>query len=336
MKTLHPSNIDNAKLRPISKKRYKDNVNELASRLFQGDYVKLVQNPMRVYAHLVQRYKDSYATIGAFLTAIKSLLNASPEFQLDPVKQELWDKYHTKMRDARQALYNKNELTDRQTSNVVGFHELKEKYCQMRTEHVTHMKRTTHYQYVLFAMYLNIKPKRADLGNVYLGQTISDIPREYINDLNYIVLTGYPRLVMNRYKTQERYKRIVEPLTPELVEVLQDSLKKYPRTHLITQSRRPFKPYDLNNSYAQFVKRAFDANFDGRSMSASLWRHVYVAENVDFVNTPNDVLMRNARLSGQSLPTQLMIYKNVNIPTKLRLKTEHEKRQPITCAPKKA
>lgn len=331
MEILHPNNIDSVKLSIISKKRYKDCINHLASTLFKGDYVQLVQNPNPVYNHLRGKYKDAYATIGSFITAVNKLLDVSPSFSLSPAKLALWRKYRKQMREARQALYSKNELTEKQASNIVGFHELKQKFCDLQTDPITHLKRTTHYQFVLFAVFLNIRPKRADLGNVYLGQTLTDIPKQYVNNGNYLVLTGYPRLVMNRYKTQERYKRIVEPLTSDLIKIIQDSLVKYPRTYLITQSRSPTQPYDLNNSYAQFVKRAFDYHFDGRSMSASLWRHVFVAENVDFVNTPNDVLMKNARLSGQSLTTQLLIYKNVNIPAKLKLKTEAEKRDPIIC-----
>lgn len=334
MSKISADNIQNADLAPRSKQLYMEYINVLANRLFKGNCEELARNPRLVHEHLRSKFKDAYATIGIYFTAINKMLDVSPNFKLPKNTRDLWSKYRKDMRLARLNLYNKNQLSEKDTQNVVGFKELHSKFCEMQNDPMTHMLRRHHLQYVLFAVYLNIRPKRADLGNVYIAQTLSEIPKEYATKGNFIVLTGYPRLVMNRYKTQERYGRIVEPLNNELVAILKDSVMvRYPRNYLITQTRNPDQPYTINNSYGQFVKRAFNEHFEGRAMSPSLWRHVFVAENVDFVNTPNEELMKNARFSGQSLTTQLLIYKNVNLPSNMQQRTHKEKEAPIKCPP---
>ena len=75
-------------------------------------------------------------------------------------------------------------------------------------------------------------------------------------------------------------------------------------------------PFTVNNSYSQFVKRAFETNFDERSQGVSLWRRVYVSENVEFTDVPYDEVEKAANLSSQSVETQLLMYKGHKNSTK--------------------
>lgn len=317
------------KLKARSKFLYIDYVTRIASQLYQGDYAKLVDNPDATYQYLTKLYKTGYATIGLYMTAIYSMIQLHPEHPISESIMKKWREYRTLMRKLRMDQYLKNELSEREKSRTVRFKDLKSRFCQIQGLASTHSTKRKHLNYVLFAMFLHIKPKRADLGNVYIGATVADIPITYRSEGNYIVLDNTPRLVMGNYKTSERYGRIVEPLNAELVKILKDSLVKYPRDHLFEHSRKAL-PYKKNNSYSQFVKRAFDDTF-GKSMGASLWRRVYVAENVDFKGTANEVLIANARLSGQSLITQLMIYKNIN---DLTLKKKEDITKVVKCPEK--
>ena len=328
---ISPKRIHTTSLASTSKEQYVERINKIANTLFNGNYGEMVKNPKQIYDYLRKKYKDAYASIGGYFTAICKMIDLHPEYPLAEKTKNEWKDYRDTMRQSRNLQYNTNQLSERELEKLVTSDEIKKEFCDMQNNHETHMKQTTHLRYILFAMFLNIRPKRADLGNVYVADDLVKVPNNYREDGNYIVLNKNPRLVMNHYKTRDRYGRIVEPLNDELVKVVKDSLRRYPRTYLFIQSEGENQPYEKNNSYAQFVKRAFGYFFD-KAMGASLWRRVYVAENVDFVNTPHTLLIENARLSGQSLPTQLMIYKNIQ-PDRLRLKDAKDRNKAVKCTP---
>jgi hypothetical protein len=316
------------KLSPRSKTLYTDYLKDIANRLYNGDLTQLVKYPHYVKQKLEERHKKGYSTIGIYIVAINKLLELHPEYPLDARTRKDWQDIRKDIRIKRISQYENNELPESTVKKMVGFDELKVKFCELQQSNEIIEKQKVHMQYILFAMFLNIKPKRADLGNVYLSAD-GNVPAEYVTHGNYIVLHNRPRLVMNNYKTRERYGKIVEPLNEELVKILRTSLRQFPREYLIVQAKK-LEPFVKNNSYSQFVLRAFRQHFS-KAMGASLWRHVYVSENVDFTNASWKDLRDNARLSGQSVTTQMMIYKNVKKPENLRMKSKSEVKRLIRC-----
>lgn len=170
-------------------------------------------------------------------------------------------------------------------------------------------------QYLLFNVFLYTKPKRADLGNVRIFNPSKTLKQEP-NQGNYIIITDSDNdceLVLNEYKTSKVYGTLRETLDSKLVKVIKQSLALYQRDHLFVQTsghNPSLKPLDKNNSYSQFVRRAFEQHFN-KSMGVSLWRHVYIGENVDFNKTSMADLKRDARLSGHSVGMQLLVYRPV-------------------------
>ena len=111
-----------------------------------------------------------------------------------------------------------------------------------------------------------------------------------------------------------------------MVEVLRRSLTSFPRHYLFVQSGKDkdkLKPYILSNSHSQFVKRVFETIFD-RSQGVSLWRHVYISENVEFTDVPYEEVEKAANLSGQSVETQLLMYKG-HAKSVIKRRTEEDK-----------
>lgn len=158
-----------------------------------------------------------------------------------------------------------------------------------------------------------MKPKRADFGDVYISVD-GTIPKSVL-EKNYIVLRdGDNRLVLNDYKTFKFHGTIHEKLPSELVAVLKRSLSLFPRDYLFISmdARAKGLPYAKNNSYSQYVKRAFEKMF-GKSMGVSLWRKVYVSETVDFNGTTYEDLKANARLACQTVESQLKVYKALDL-----------------------
>lgn len=320
---------DSTLLSPRSKELYTKCIEVIAAWMYKGDFDQLVRNPDAVYAYLRKKYKQAHATIGTFFTAINSMINHHPNYKLPPDLVKRWQHYRTTVRKQRIAEYDTNHLSARESMKVVATSEIHKRFCFLQQNPIlTYDTQKHHMQYILFAMYLNIRPKRADLGDVYIT-TERTVPTNYAAKGNYIILTDKPRLVMNNYKTRNIYGTIIEPLNEDIVKILKESLSRFPRQHLFVQSKAPI-PYTKSNSYAQFVKRTFDEHF-GRAMGTSLWRRVYIAENVDFNKSSFAEIQANARLSGHSPATQLQIYKIVDLPKPLQVKTVEEKSKPIRC-----
>jgi len=166
---------------------------------------------------------------------------------------------------------------------------------------------------------LTVTPKRADLGNVHL---VKRKPADHDNK-NYLLLNSTPTLVINLHKTASTHGPIIDKLSSEYADILRDSLKRYPREYLFISTQGG--PYELNNSYTQFVRNTFGDLFDGRKLGVSLWRHVYVSEKVDFNAMQHNEIIESAQKMGTSVMQQMMVYKYTP-DEKAKLKAELAKK----------
>lgn len=326
--------LDRMNTQPIAKttiKKHLDRLQFLMS-MFQKPIEWIMKNPSHVMRVMISKsYED--ATLAGYATSVSKLYSIHPSFMKtnkDPYME--WVSHMKHYGAKRMEKYERNELTDRQVKNIVTFNDMKKRFCEMQSlpEYQTNIKRN--YDYILFALFLNIKPKRADLGNVYVSLD-GRIPKSYIKR-NYIVLNGDDnRLVLNEYKTAKYYKTITEPLNDTLVDVLKESMDLYPRSHLFVSLSGKTKglPYTKNNSYGKFVTRVFEKHFDC-SMGVSLWRRVYIGEHVDFNVDTYSEMKKNAILSGHSVETQLKVYKTHGTNYPITRRSRDEIGKPVTCS----
>ena len=249
-------------------------------------------------------------TIAAYITPICKLFSISPTFkEANQSHYQEWSKYLSHYNKKRLKMYDEIGLSSKQRENLLTIKDVEDKFLELQKQEITSSDIKKHLQYILLAMLLKIRPKRCDLGNVYVS-TDGLIPKSYA-DKNYIMLTGIqPRLVLNVYKTVKQHGQIIEPLPEDLIKILKESFELFPRKHLFISSdpRLKNKPYDKNDSYSKFVFNVFEKLFN-KHVGASLWRHIFISENIDFTNSRYPDLVNNARLSGHTLNTQMQIYK---------------------------
>jgi hypothetical protein len=126
-------------------------------------------------------------------------------------------------------------------------------------------------------MYLNIRPKRSDFGNIKIYE--KDIGKK---DHNYLVITYQETkeayFVFNELNKVSIKEPIVEPVSKGLKEVFLASLEAHPRDYVfVGQDKKPFK---TPNAFGKFVTRTFEHYF-GKKVGTSMIRHIFINEKID-------------------------------------------------------
>lgn len=311
MTNININDIYEQELSDATKKKYIQKIKHL-EKISNLTIEQMMTSPDLSLEIIKNKISMQPATIASYITPICKLFSINTEFMSNNKKSyEAWSTHLTEHNKKRLKMYAEDDLKPSQLEKIVGFEEIKTKFYELQRDPEVFENIKKHFQYILLAMYLHIKPKRCDLGCIYVSLD-GRIPKSYL-EKNYILLNDdRPELIMNKYKTAKSYGKLVEPLSEELVKILRESFKLFPRTHLFISLdiRIRNQPYENNGSYSSFVMRNFEHLF-GKSMGASLWRRVYISENIDF-NSDYTTLVNNARLSGQSLDTQMKIYNSCN------------------------
>jgi hypothetical protein len=325
--------IDEQPLSDVTKKSHKTKLTYLMET-FNLTLERILLNPRKVITLMKQKISEQPSTLVGYITPICTLFSIHPTFQEAHMEEyKIWSGYLTLYNKQKTKEYEEVGLKDRQIEAAITIDEVKAKFCEMAQDEKTLKDLKTNLHYVLFGMFLSIKPKRADLGDVFIVKK-SKVPEAY-KDKNYILLegndTGY--LVLNDYKTSKFYGELKEKLKLEQVKVIRQSIELFPRDHLFvsTIGKNKGTPYTKANSYSQFVIRACNEHFN-RKMGVSLWRHMYIAENVDFNYGNKKEINEGARLSGHSMQTQWAIYHQANQLGISKKKTKEEQMKVMTCA----
>jgi len=270
--------LENLKASLASAKSY-DNyefrINRLAM-LIGRPIEYILYHPQEAYPKI----KDAYPNINSrknMMTPILSLFRVNPKLQeSDEGKKswEEWKRYHDDMTTLQTVRVKKNKMPEKVKEKYTSMEDIELKVRELRKED-PHATMTKSQRFLLLTLLTDIKPKRSDLGAVRIYREKDPNKKKD----NYIVLrekVGDPTyLVLNSYKTKKYYGRVEEDLSKESVNVLKQSLRRYPREYLfVDKSNAPFKS---NDSYGKFVVRTFEEYF-GKAMGTSLFRHVYVIE----------------------------------------------------------
>ena len=251
----------------------------------------ILKSPKQVYPGIKETYKN-INTRKNMITPILTLFKNDPVLQATHADAwATWKRYHEDMNTLQEVNAKKNKMTQKQQENYTSTEEVALKLEELRKQD-PHKTLTLSLQYVLLALLNDIKPKRSDLGNIKIYR--NQDPNESLS--NYLVLMDHPNasyFVLNQYsKTKKIYGKIEEELDRSTVQIIKDSLRKYPREHLFVD--RFHKPYVNNDSYGKFVVKCFNDHF-GRKTGTSLWRHVFIKEKVD-PGAPEEQLEEIARL----------------------------------------
>lgn len=310
-------------LSTVTQYMYKTKMDKLCT-LAQKNYVWILKHPKTVIELIKTNISTQSATIAAYLTPICKLYTLNPNvMKTNQHHYNLYKGYLKFYNEKRVEIYEKNALTQSQSNNLITMQELRTKVSDLhdiwndfKNNNNTNKNLKTNLQYLLFNVFIYTKPKRADLGNVLIVDRSAENKNTILKG-NYIVASsdnsdnGW-ELVLNEYKTSKVYGTLRETLDPKLARVIKQSITLYKRDHLFVQTSGSdaMKPMKKNNSYGRFVRRAFEQHFN-KSMGVSLWRHVYIGENVDFNKTSMADLKKDARLSGHSVGMQLLVYRPV-------------------------
>ena len=266
----------------------------------------IMTNPKRCYKKLKETFSDENATRANYITQITKLYTRNGEMLKDHSKEyNIWKDYLKKERDEVVFRYKLNKPTEKQEQNLVSYEDVRKKYEELRKNKSVYEDPKTNLHMVLFGVLINLRPKRADLGNVRI---LKKAPKDQ-TAYNYIVLDKSPRLVLNIHKTADKNHAIIEDINSELYEILLNSLKHYPRKHLFVN--RDTKPYEDNRAYSHFVRRMFKKYF-GKETGVSLWRHIHVTERINPLTMNEHELEREAKLMGHSVAQQRIVYRWVN------------------------
>ena len=162
-------------------------------------------------------------------------------------------------------------------------------------------------EFLLFAVLMNMRPKRADFGNVKILTKHPVDKTKY----NYIVINAESQFVLNIHKTSFSHNQIVD----DLKKYINLSLQYFPRQYLFIDSYG--KQYINNHSYAEFFRRTFLKYF-GKSVGVSPWRRIHNYEKLDYNTMSWKQLEYKANLMGTSVPQQFLVYK-IKKDTKIQI-----------------
>lgn len=271
----------------------------------------ILKHPDEVYPIIATYTKNKCTTIANYATLVSKIFSSNPELaEKYPKARKRWKNYLYKCRSEQNDRYSENQASQDKLEKVVTMEDIKKTHQELASK-AKNKKDALHL--VLLSCFINLAPKRADLGNVRIFfNTAPDPPPK---ELNYIVLSRPEGsfLQLNKFKTSKHVKNgITETVNAALYEDIMKSLQMFPREFLFTNQKG--EPYVLNNSYTQFVKRAFETMFK-KSMGVSLWRHVYVSTEMDFHRMSDKEIQDKVRKMGTSEHQLKHVYKWINIKT---------------------
>ena len=266
----------------------------------------IMTHPTKTIDALNKKFPGNNASVGNYITPITKLFTINPNFMksypkhykkfLEELKKRRGDEMHR---------YKENKPTEKQSKNYVDYDEVKDKYVALKKSMTVYDDKQSNLEFVLLACLINLRPKRADLGNVLIVRK----PPTDDETFNYMVLDKSPKLVINVHKTMHKHKAIIENINVELHEIVTHSLKAYPRKYLLVDNSG--KPYTKNNSYTQFVRRVFSKYF-GKNAGVSLWRHSFINQ-IDSNKATQNEMDEIAKSMGHTVGAQQIVYKWKNV-----------------------
>ncbi len=257
------------------KKRLTKQMNESGTQIPERLILHVLTHPRKYYPMIKLVYDDEVLTIKNTVTLLLALIKYTELKCKIESPYKKWLAIHQELCDQETDRYNKNLPSEKQRANYVTLDELRDTVLKLSGGQ-PHATRKSSLQFCLLNMYLHIRPKRADFGDIRVY--ISTDPER--KDRNYVVLAGDQSFfVLNKYnKTQRDTTPIVEHFDSSLAKVFRDSLKAHPRRYLFVGNNN--EPFKTANAYSKFVTTTFKTHL-GKATGVSLLRHMFINEKVD-------------------------------------------------------
>lgn len=315
-------------------RKTKDNYKFRANRLVEvtgKDLEWLMIHPKDTLVLVKKHVSSEPSTLANYITIICKLYSLHPEFiRLHAKPYKDYQTYLKFYRNKVQETYKQSEYKKKQENKIVPWKKLQAYFCEYKHKAIVKTSVKDNLECLLFAFFLNLRPKRADYGNLYV--LAKEPARGRAPQGNYVILSPKPYLVLNEYKTAKKRGQIKEDIPFELLVQLKESLTLFPRNYVFvsTWPKTYMKPYAKNNSYSRWVMRTFSKHF-GKEMGVSLWRSVYINANVDFQYGKYEDIEKGAQLSGHSVQHAFMVYRKFSEPAVGDQRPANEKGKPVKC-----
>jgi len=124
---------------------------------------------------------------------------------------------------------------------------------------------------LLVSMYTMINPVR---NNYYQLRIFEEQPPSDDYTGNYLVLGDINQIVLNDYKTGNKYGKLVVDIPPELLDQIRSSLDEYPRDYLFQSETGTI--YTFSHGGKVF-NRVFKRVFNNKGFSLTMFRHSYLS-----------------------------------------------------------
>lgn len=192
--------------------------------------------------------------------------------------------------------YEENKPTELQKDKLMEFDEINK---------IRESLEPGSLERLLLSFYTLIEPIRAD----YYSTEIVNSEEDATTD-NYIILKPLSaKLIVKDFKTKQKYDKIENVLSSELMEELKISLKKYPRKYVFVMDDK-ISPFPSRKLYSNWACRILTRILK-QPMTLTVLRHIYITEKIKQKTTPNE-LRDIAKKMGHSREIQ-RIYEWQNI-----------------------
>jgi len=251
-------------LSDTSKKQYSVKLPQWVSYLPIKTLAALLDDPAAAIAALEETPKIKHSPanhhiyIGSAVAFIRHIIK-------DEAKLKKWKEYERKNSEPIAERYAENAPSELQKDKAaVPFDEIDKVRKQLPPGSAERL---------LIAFYTLIEPIRADY---YATEILTDESQEPTEE-NYIVLTTTKaQLVVRDFKTKERYEKIENTLSDELIEELKASLDKKPRKYLfVTEDMKAYTRKLFSNWACRALTRVLK-----QPMTLTALRHIYITKKI--------------------------------------------------------
>ena len=189
--------------------------------------------------------------------------------------------------------YENNSPSENQKDKLISFKDI-------QTIRLSLPKGST--ERLLLSFYTLIEPIRAD----YFATEIVS-PTQTPTEENYIVLTPSvsnptaAQLMVQDFKTKQKYRAIENQIPQELLSELIESLKLCPRKYLFTTPENPQQPFN-RKLFSNWACRTLTRTLK-QPMTLTALRHIYISNKIQS-KTPTQELKEIAKKMGHSRDMQ--------------------------------
>lgn len=255
--------------------QYLSNEKMLTLTIIKQDMDYIMRNPQEVY-NTLQNFeqkngkKYSIPTIKNYLAFILSYMRRKGAEE-NPDLTVYYLNYKTLLSKMSEKINNtlaKGEPSERQKNSVIDWNDAIKARDELAKKEYGSRK------HLLLSIYTYIPPVRQDYGKVRI---LSKAPKksERCNG-NYIILnTSTQRIILNEYKTGERYGYNEYDLPKELTKIIKASLKQTPRQYLFTLLDDPTKPYEDDRSFTYFSNITLKELLNNKGACVTMMRHAF-------------------------------------------------------------